>query len=99
MLYGVEKSTDLRNPQTVVKKFLSRKELLQWMDQRSGEYTHADPEAAQNWHHTFRSGYELRGRINRKDRIFDNHGSSTYPQGRADNEADYLVRYGTEVRR
>ena len=96
MFYGIEQSTDLRCPLTVIKKFTTIKPLLKWMENEI-RLTYADPESAGNYHHTIRYGYELRGRINKKDPIFLDRGTSTYPQNNADNMATYLRRNGEEV--
>lgn len=97
MYYGVEKSTDMRDKRTVIKKFSSKTALLKWM-KNSGGFTHDDPESARNYHHTFREGYELNGRINKKDKIFNNRGTPTYPRNYNDNLASYLYVYGVEIK-
>lgn len=96
MYYGVEQSTDMRDKRTVIKKFSSKVSLIKWM-RNSGGYTYDDPEAARNYHHTFREGYELKGRVDKKDKIFNEHGSPTYPRNYNDNLAHYLYEYGLEV--
>ena len=97
MYYGVEQSTDMRNKQTQIKKFTSKRSLEKWM-QNSGNFTHSDPVAARNYHHTYRYGYELIGRVNKKDPIFKDKGSSTYPRTNNDNLALYLYSYGKEFK-
>jgi len=96
MYYGVEQSTDLRNPQTVIVKFKSRKMAFLWKNEanKSGRSTYGDPESARNWHHTFRSVFLLYGKINKKDSLFDDMGTSTYPRTFEDNLATYLYKYG-----
>jgi len=96
MLYGVEKSTDLRDPRTQIKKFTSERALLNWM-KNSGGFTYEDPALAQNYHHTFRYGYRLAGRIDKKDEVFNDRGTSTYPVTYNDQIARYLYRHGTEI--
>lgn len=100
MYYGIEQSTDLRNPQTVVKKFTSRKAAIAWKDApgKSGRSTFADPEGARNWHHTFRQVYEIHGRIDRKHPAFKDRGTSTYPRCDADNLASYIAAHGEAVK-
>lgn len=100
MYYGIEQSTDLRCPNTVVKKFTSRKAAIAWKDApgKSGRTTYGDPEGARNWHHTFRHVYELRGRVDRKSSVFKDRGTSTYPRNDADNMATYLYIAGNEVK-
>ena len=97
MYYGVEQSTDLRNQRTVIKKFTSIKSLYKWLDQCKNDYTYADPEGARNWHRTIREGYKLCGRINKKDTIFSDRGTSTYPRNENDNMATYIWKYGERV--
>lgn len=98
MYYGVEQSTDMRDKRTVIKKFASNKvALLKWM-KNSGGFTYDDPESARNYHHTFRKGYELNGRVNKKDKIFMESGTPTYPRNDADNLAAYLYKYGSEIK-
>lgn len=96
MYYGVEQSTDQRCPRTVIKKFTGKRALLKWME-KSGGLTYADPVGARNYHHTFRYGYELSGRVDRKDAIFQDRGSNSYPRNDADNMASYLYWYADKV--
>jgi hypothetical protein len=97
MFYGVEQSTDQRNLHTVIKKFSSKGNLLKWM-KTSGGYTHDDPDGAQNHHHTFRYGYEYQGRVDTKNKIFKDCGTSCYPRTPEDNLFLYLYKYGSEIR-
>ena len=96
MFYGIEQSTDMRCHRTVVKKFSSKKALIAWM-QGGGGFTYADPDAARNHHRSFRTGYEFTGRIDRKNYIFGQRGTSCYPRNDADNLAIYLSSFGDEV--
>ena len=98
MFYGLEQSTDLRDRRTVVKKFSSESALRRWIGNGGGELTYADPDLARNWHHTFREGYELVGRIDRKNRIFSDVGTRDYQRCAADNMAAYIHKFGTHVR-
>ena len=96
MFYGIEQSTDMRDKRTVVKKFTTKVALLKWL-QGGGGFTYNDPEAARNYHHSFRSGYELSGRIDKKDKVFSYHGTPTYPCTSKDQLANYIHKYGQEV--
>ena len=98
MFYGVEQSTDKRSPNTVIKKFTSIVSLKKWLAV-SGGFTHENPEIVRNWHHTFRTGYYLNGRINKKDKIFSDkkNRNSMYPRSLNDNIDMYLYVYGVEV--
>jgi len=98
MFYGVEQSTDKRCPNTVIKKFTSIRSLKKWME-FSGRFTHENPEIALNWHRTYRKGYHLNGRINKKDKIFSDkkNRNSMYPRSLNDNIDMYLYVYGVEV--
>jgi len=98
MYYGVEQSTDMRNKMTVIKKFRSKSALLKWME-NSGGFTYEDPEAARNYHHSFRSGYYLEGRANKKDDVFRSRGTRDYPLTKDDLLATYLRVYGKEIER
>lgn len=96
MYYGIEQSTDLRDKRTVIKKFTSQAALRKWMA-NSGGYTYGDPDAARNHHRTFRSGFELKGRINNADEIFSRRGTPTYPLFDSDKLAIYIMEYGEEI--
>lgn len=96
MYYGIEQSTDMRDPRTVVKKFRSITALKKWM-KHSGHFTYDDPDAARNHHHTFRYGYELLGRVDKSDEIFKSRGTPSYPRNDTDNLAWYVEKYGYEV--
>lgn len=96
MLYGIEQSTDLRCPRTVVKKFSTLSSLLRWME-GGGGFTYDDPDVARNYHHTFRYGYKLIGRVNWKDQIFSDRGTGFYPRNSSDNLASYIYKYGVEL--
>jgi hypothetical protein len=86
----------MRCPDTKVKKFTSKTQLEKWM-LVSGDFTHTDPAAARNYHHTFRYGFEYSGRINKKDPIFKDRGSPTYPRNENDNLYSFLYQYGRKV--
>ncbi|MBD5641851.1 MAG: hypothetical protein HDQ91_05485 [Desulfovibrio sp.] len=82
---------------TKVRKFSSLNAAMRFARIGSGNYTYKDPEAARNWHHTFNSVWELKGRINRRDPIFSDRGTSCYPRNDADNLAAYIQRNGEEI--
>lgn len=97
MYYGIERSTDLRDPQTVVKKFTTLNSLKRWVNAKRFVTTHTNPEVARNWHHTLRYGYELRGRIDKRDDFFMETGTSTYPLTTIDKLGNYIRYYGKEI--
>ena len=97
MYYGIKKSTDLRSPNTEVKKFTSQRAALAWKAIGNGTYTYADPEGARNYHRTFKEVYELCGRVDKKHPIFKDRGSRDYPRNDSDNLASYIYEYGHEV--
>lgn len=99
MFYGVSQSTDLRSRGTVIKKFSSKASLLSWMGKGNGEFTHKNPEAEGNYHHTFKYGYELKGRVNKKHPCFSQGGSRDYKRTDEDNLAHYLYLNGTPIER
>ena len=96
MLYGIEQSTDMRCPRTVVKKFTSENALRKWIA-GGGGFTYADPEGARNHHRSFRSGHELSGRIDKNDKIFKSYGTRDYPKNDTDNLAFYIQKHGREL--
>lgn len=98
MFYGIEQSTDLRARRTVVKKFSSESALRRWIGNGGGEFTYTDPDMARNWNRTFRDGYELNGRVDRKNMIFSAIGTRDYPRCAADNLAAYIHNFGTQVK-
>jgi len=64
VFYGVERTTDLRYPETVVKKFSSLKAALAWKAKDTGCAWSAAadktlPIAQQNWHNRHRSVYRM----------------------------------------
>ena len=79
-------------------KFASESALRRWIGNGGGELTYSDQESARNWHHTFREGYEMKGRIDRKNRIFSDVGTRDYQRCAADNMAAYIHKFGTHVR-
>lgn len=97
MYYGIERSTDLRSPQTVVKKFTGIGSLMRWVNERRARRTYSDPEASKNWHHTFRYAYELKGRVDKSDPIFKDRGTPTYPKTAEDRLGDYIKHHGEEL--
>lgn len=97
MYYVISQSTDLRSPNTVVKNFTSIIAAKKYAKLGNGEYTYSDPEAARNWHHTFKEVYHLKGRINKKDPIFNDRGTTCYPRCYADNLAYYIEKYGEKI--
>ena len=52
----VSRSTDMRCPATSVRFTESKRCALVWRAS-GGEFTHADPDAARNHHHTLRTAY------------------------------------------
>lgn len=64
MIYGIEKTTDLRYPETKVVKFTSRKQAIAWASKGgdfawAGSARHDIPSQQQNWHHRLRDIYEI----------------------------------------
>jgi hypothetical protein len=65
MLYGYEQTTDLRYPETKIRRFTSRKAAIDWL--RAGRDKFAWPGAAdsslppvsQNWHRRLRRVFEM----------------------------------------
>jgi hypothetical protein len=98
--YGIEQSTDMRAPQTRIIRFRSKAAALKWRDERGGELTHDDPEAARNWHHTFRSVYvTTEGLPSRKamEAMAFRESTSMYPKTMQDIMARMIFMRGAEV--
>lgn len=95
-LYGIEQSTDMRSPNTVIRRFTSTKALKNWL-LGGGGFTYADPDAARNHHRSFRTAYEFFGRIDKKHHFFNDSGTRDYPRRYADNLALYISEYGHEI--
>lgn len=98
MYYGIEQSTDMRNRKTVIRKFSTESKLKKWME-GGGGYTYGDPDSARNHHRSFREGYILNGRVDKKDPIFKDRGTRDYQRCHDDNLASYIMRNGVEVLR
>jgi len=94
MFYGVEKSTDMRDPRTKVKPFRNEKALKKWM-MGGGGFTHENPDEARNHHHTLRYGYNLPGGLPRK--IEKPLSSPDYPRTMEDGKEDYLYRHAETI--
>jgi len=99
MFYGFKRSTDMRDTNTKVAKFKSKDQLLQWMGIDNGKLTHDDPVAARNYHHDFKYGFELEGKVDKKDAIFKERGSTTYPLYENDLLYLYVSKHGIEIER
>ena len=97
MIYGVEQSTDIRERRTKIVKFKSEASARKWKQTKSGNFTYDNPEEARNYHKTFRELYILDGKIDKKDSIFHQQGTSTYPRSYEDNLAMYIWKYGKEL--
>lgn len=98
MYYVIKQSTDLRCRNTVIEKYRTIKAALQHCNIGNGEYAHADPEEARNYHHVLNRVYSYSGKI---DQAFIKkemgYGTSTYPVTRLDAIATFLYTYGTEI--
>ena len=107
MIWGIEQSTDMRNPRTVIKKFSTRKSALKWASE-SGGYSdkgaanNALPVPSQNWHHSFRYVWETNGwrspSVAKLDEMAWKISTSTYPRYARDVLASLIEKNGTEVK-
>ena len=97
MYYGIEQSTDMRALATIVRKFATRSSVEKWVASGGGGFTHKDPEASRNYHHTFRHAYEMAGRVDKRSEIMRRRGTSMYPRSMADNLAHYVMVHGKEL--
>ena len=93
MFYGVENSTDMRDRRYVIKKFSSESGLRKWVREtgKSGRMTHDNPEEA------FRQGYEMIGRVNKKDPIWKLQTARTYSMDDSQRMYNYLHVYGRAI--
>ncbi len=101
MIYGIEQSTDMRCPQTVIAKFTSRRSAMRWLE--PARLTHGeDAETVQNFHHTLRTAYEMPVGFRLPSpkqlsvRAFKN-SSSAYPRNSRDIIASIVRAAGTKV--
>lgn len=103
MYFGIEKSTDLRNPQTVIVKFAKndKKKIKAWFfSESNGEFTYNNPKAANNYHHTFRHIYVYDGylKMNKKEIAeIIKGGTSTYPVYMDDARAKIIEKYAFKL--
>lgn len=99
MYFGIEQSTDLRNPQSLIVKFakIEKKKVKTWFFSKiNGEFTYANPDAAHNHHHTFRYIYEYDGQliITKKEiEEIKKYSTSTYPIYTEDARAQIIKKY------
>lgn len=106
MIYGIDQTTDLRDLDTRIKKFTSKKAALIWKSQ-SGGYAWvgaADEDIApsqQNWHRRFRHIYETKNwRPPSKKKLYElaiRDSSSTYPRNSLDILASLISNNGIEI--
>ena len=96
----VEQSTDPYDRRTKVRFFASRRSALECAAQ-GGEFTYPDPEAAQNWHHTFRAVYLLpKGWRKPRDlgKLARMLATPTYPCTEQDALGWFIAQAGERVR-
>ncbi len=97
MYYGISQSTDLREPQTKVKKFTSKRAALKWAE-TSGYLTHGEhADAMRNHHHTFRKVYDFKGRLP-KFKSQDRYHYGMYAKNEETLKADYIEKHGDLVK-
>lgn len=98
MYYVISQSTDLRYRDTEIKKFTSKISAIKFSKINSGNFTHENPEAVMNYHHTFKYVYEFSGRIPKKEiNKIMSHSSRDYPVYEKDAIARYIYEHGKEV--
>lgn len=112
--FGISQSTDLHHPQTKVKTFTSLKAALKWKNAPgNGAFTYAGavgadvPASQQNFHHTFRSVYEVVTSVELSKRAAtkawnarrarDRWASSCYDHSVEDELVSMIRRNGTEI--
>lgn len=103
MYFGIEQSTDLRNPQSIIVKFgkMDKRKLKSWFfNNRNGEFTYVDPKTANNYHHTFRSIYIYDGylRMTKKEIMeIKKYSTSMYPIYEDDARAQIIKKYAYKL--
>ena len=109
MIYGIEQTTDSRNPETKVLKFTSRKRAIAWAQDIqgfawSGGARNDIPVPQQNWHRRLRDLYEVAER-NPGTSYFARQCREWYKDcwisnrrmRQVDFEARWIVRNGTTI--
>ena len=101
-IIGIEQSTDSRDKQTKFKKFTTINAANKWKNSDSnGRLTHGEhAETQRNYHHTFRSIYEVDARKIRKAEIhslMDSYRHSVYRLSYDDAKAEIIKKIGTEL--
>lgn len=100
-IYGIEQSTDSRAPRTKVIRSRSAQGMREWAD-GGGGFTYPDPEGARNFHHSFRSLWEMPKGWRKPSRaalskMAREKSSRDYPRNETDALADIIALEGTEV--
>ncbi len=97
MYYGISQSTDLRAPDTEVKKFTSKRVALKWAE-KSGYLTHGDwADEVRNHHHTFRKVFQFKGRLP-KFKSEDRYTHGMYARSAESLKAIYIQENGEQIK-
>ena len=107
MIYGIDQTSDMRHPETKIRKFSSRKQAERWAEDSGGiawkgAVTSSVRSSMQNFHRRFRSIYLMPHRwMPPKDRelytIVCRNSTSSYPCSRLDALASAIVRDGESI--
>lgn len=103
MRYAViEKSTDLRYPQTKITFTTSLAKAKRIRELRSGRFTYDDPDEARNWHRTFVYVYQLPTGWRKPSEKFlreeaRKESTPTYPRTPSDILGEIIRKVGTKV--
>lgn len=107
MIYGIERTTDLRSPETQVKTFTSEKTALKWASKPrelafQGAANNDLPMDARNHHHRIRNVYRMPSGWRKPSKreidkeLWQSRGSS-YHRGTAEVIAEAITRDGVQL--
>jgi hypothetical protein len=102
MIIGIEQSTDLRDRRTALKKFSSVKAAEKWKNHEdNGKLTHGEhAEVQRNYHHSFRTVYEVDARRITKsyiNKLISETRHSIYQLSTNDAKARIIQKIGVEL--
>lgn len=95
MIYGIEQSIDPLDRRTKIEKFTCKSAAIKWVMQGRLTVKYVNP--PYNYHRLIRSAYELEGRINKRDALFDCDVATANSRNENDNKAAYIFKYGKAI--
>lgn len=104
MFYGIEQSTDLRDPRTSIKKFRSSNSARRWLNEYINEnirYVYKNPDLARNHHQWIRRVYEVIKMRPPSERTLAEEArkdsTRDYPRTSLDMLAKWITSYGDKI--